>query len=119
MQHAALVERIENRVHDRRHGADRAELAAALDAEEVGPAGHAFFGERAASSASPMARSVPAILKAPSRYSMSPGAVSSASAASSLPRAMVLRPAATTAEPPTKAEREPTLPTPFARSVSP
>src|SRR5207244_1613282 len=69
---------------------------------------NAFCGWRAASSASPMARSVPAILKAPSRYSMSPGAVSSASAASSLPRAMVLRPAATTAEPPTKAERDPT-----------
>src|SRR5438552_17573662 len=43
MQHAALVERVENRVHDRRHGADRAELAAALDTEEVGPAGHAFI----------------------------------------------------------------------------
>src|SRR5213596_726085 len=43
MQHAALVERVENRVHDRRHGADRAELAAAFDAEEVGPARHAFI----------------------------------------------------------------------------
>ena len=41
------------------------------------------------------------------------------SAASSLPRAITLRPAATTADPPTNAEREPTLPTPFARSVSP
>src|SRR5436853_3248750 len=43
MQHAALVERIENRVYNRRHGTDRAELAAALDTEEVGPAGHAFI----------------------------------------------------------------------------
>ena len=33
--------------------------------------------------------------------------------------AIILRPAATTAEPPTNAEREPTLPTPLARSVSP
>src|SRR5256884_504778 len=65
---------------------------------------NAFCGWRAASSASPMARSVPAILKAPSQYSMSPGAVSSASAASSLPRAMVLRPAATTARPPPAAQ---------------
>jgi hypothetical protein len=32
---------------------------------------------------------------------------------------MTLCPAATTAEPPTNAEREPTLPTPLARSVSP
>jgi hypothetical protein len=32
---------------------------------------------------------------------------------------MTLRPAAITAEPPTNAEREPTLPTPLARSVSP
>src|SRR5205807_4228294 len=43
MQHAALVERIENGVHDRRDRADRAELAAAFDAEEVGPGRHAFI----------------------------------------------------------------------------
>jgi hypothetical protein len=57
--------------------------------------------------------------KPPSRNSISAGAASSASAASSLARAIILRPAATTAEPPTNAEREPTLPTPLARSVSP
>ena len=57
--------------------------------------------------------------KRPLRNSMSAGAASSASADSSLPRAISVRPAATTAEPPMKAEREPTLPTPFARSVSP
>ena len=50
---------------------------------------------------------------------MSAAAASSASAASVLPSLITRRPAATTAEPPTKAEREPTLPTPFARSVSP
>ena len=78
-----------------------------------------LFGWRAASSPSSIERSVPAMWNRPSRYSMSAAAASSASAASSLPCRIILRPAATTAEPPTNAEREPTLPTPFARSVSP
>ena len=77
------------------------------------------FACRAASSPSSIARSVPAMRKRPSRYSMSAAAASSASAASAFASTITRRPAATTAEPPTKAEREPTLPTPLARSVSP
>src|SRR6185503_549693 len=41
------LERIEHRVHHRRHRADGAELAAALHAEQVGLAGHAFVETRA------------------------------------------------------------------------
>ena len=55
----------------------------------------------------------------PSRYSMSCGAASSASAASDCAFSTVRSEATFTAEPPTKIEREPALPKPLPRSVSP
>jgi len=64
-------------------------------------------------------RSVPTTVRKPSRYSMSSTEVSSRLDAFS--RALLMRsPEETaTAVPPTNSEREPTLPKPVARSVSP
>ncbi len=73
----------------------------------------------AARSKSPMPRSVPAMRKRPSRYSMSPGAASSSPAASLRASSTVSFAATCTAEPPTKSERDPALPKPVPRSVSP
>ena len=73
----------------------------------------------AASSNSPICRSVPATRKAPATYSRSTGAASSASAARSFAVATVLSEATFTAEPAVNSEREPALPKPVPRSVSP
>ena len=72
-----------------------------------------------ASSKRPMARSVPAMRNTASAYSMSPAAASSSAAARSFALSTVRSDATRTADPPTKIEREPALPKPVPRSVSP
>ena len=66
-----------------------------------------------------MPRSVPTTEKRPARYSMSPAAASSASPASVFAWSTVRSDATRTAEPPVKSEREPALPKPLPRAVSP
>ena len=66
-----------------------------------------------------IARSVPAMRNTPSAYSMSAAALSNASAARSCAFCTVRCDATCTAEPPTNSEREPALPKPVPRSVSP
>ena len=73
----------------------------------------------AARSNRPICRSVPTTRNTPSRYSMSLGEVSSASAARPWAFSTVRSDATLMAEPPTKIEREPALPKPVPRSVSP
>ena len=66
-----------------------------------------------------MPRSVPVTLKRPALYSMSAAGASSASAAIVFASSIVFCDATCTAEPPMKSEREPALPKPLLRSVSP
>ena len=74
---------------------------------------------RAASAKRSMLKSVPATLNWPLAYSMSCSAASSSLAASCLAVAIVRSAPTCSAEPPVNSEREPALPKPSPRSVSP
>ncbi len=114
--------RLRPRRHGSRWGRSRHGFGDVADIERGGePSGSSRPRRtRSASSMMPTARSVPAMTKRPSPESMSPADASSTCAARSLPLAMTLSAACSTAVPDSMVEREPPVPPPCTSwSLSP